>query len=261
MTATATSRTYGPISNTTEGLGTTRALVGGEGACRWKMLLYGMHLGHPWHTVEFVVIPPGASCGEHTHSDTEEIYYLLSGRATMYLDGTPLEVSAGDLITTPIGSRHAIANHADEDMQLFVVEVFPGAGAGGQPTRITLSHRMQEFPSLRGADGPIRAATVNLGNLLTGGWRAFTMAELPPGGTLGPYRCKTSVEVAFVVQGEATMLVGDERVSGAAGLCVAMPTGLVRCITNTSSDQPLMVIWTEVALSAQHPSREAHMIS
>ncbi len=261
MTATATIRTYGPIINTTEGLGTTRALVGGEGACHWKMLLYGMHLGHPWHTVEFVVIPPGASCGEHMHSDTEEIYYLLSGRATMYLDGTPLEVSAGDLITTPIGSRHAIANHADRDMQLFVVEVFPGAGAGGQPTHIALPHRMQEFPSLRGADGPIQAATVDLGNLLTDSWRAFTMAELPPRGTLGPYQCKTSVEVAFVVQGEATVLVGDERVSGAAGLCVAVPTGLVRSLTNTSSDKPLTVIWTEVALSVQHPGRGAHTIS
>ncbi len=261
MTATATSRTYGPISNTTEGLGTTRALVGGEGVCYWKMLLYGMHLGHPWHTVEFVIIPPGASCGEHTHSSTEEIYYLLSGRATMYLDGTPLEVSAGDLITTPIGSRHAIANHGDQDMQLFVIEVFPGIGAGGQPTRIALPQRMQEFASLRGADGPIRTATVDLGALLTGGWRAFTLAEIPPGGALGPYRCKTSVEVAFVVQGEATVLVGDERVSGAAGLCVAVPAGLVRSLTNTSSDQPLVVIWTEVALSTQHPSREAHMIS
>ncbi len=256
MTATAMIRTYGPILNSTEGLGTTRALVGGEGECQWKMLLYGMHLGHPWHTVEFVVIPPGASCGEHIHNDTEEIYYILSGRATMYLDGTPLEVSAGDLITTPIGSRHAIANHADQDMHLFVVEVFPGAGAGGQSTRITLPHRMQGVPSLRGADRPIQAAAVDLGALLTGGWRAFTMAELPPGGTLGPYRCHAGVEVAFVVQGEATMLVGDEKVAGAAGLCVAVPTGLVRSITNTSSDQPLMVIWTEVALSTQHSSRE-----
>ncbi len=261
MTTAVNSRTYGPITNTTMGLGTTRALVGGEGACHWKMLLYGMHLGHPWHTVEFVVIPPGASCGEHTHSDTEEIYYLLSGHATMYLDGTPLEVSAGDLITTPIGSRHAIANHADEDMQLFVVEVFPGDGPGGQPTHIALQQNMQEFPSLRGADGPISAATVDLGALLTGGWRAFTMAELPPGGTLGPYRCHEGVEVAFVVQGEASMLVGEERVSGATGLCVAVPTGLVRSITNTASDKLLTVVWIEVTLSAQHLSREAHMIS
>jgi len=249
MIITVSSRAYGPITNTTEGLGTTRALVGGEGVCQWKMLFYGMHLGHPWHTVEFVVIPPGASCGEHTHSDTEEIYYLLSGRATMYLDGTPREVSAGDLITTPIGSRHAIANHADQDMQLFVVEVFPGSGAGGQPTHIALQQSMQQFPSLRGADGPIQAATVDLGALLTGGWRAFTVAAIPPGGTLGPYRCDVGVEVAFVVQGEAAMLVGEERVSGAAGLCVAVPIGLVRSITNTSSDKPLTVIWTEVALS------------
>ncbi len=261
MITAASSRAYGPITNTTVGMGTTRALVGGEGVCHWKMLLYGMHLGHPWHTVEFVVIPPGASCGEHTHSDTEEIYYLLSGRATMYLDGTPLEVSAGDLITTPIGSRHAIANHAGQDMQLFVVEVFPGAGAGGQPTHIALQQNIQEFPSLRGADCPIRAATVDLGALLTGSWRAFTVAAIPPGGTLGPYRCHEGVEVAFVVQGEASMLVGDERVSGATGLCVAVPTGLVRSITNTSSDKPLTVVLIEVAFSAQHPSREAHMIS
>jgi mannose-6-phosphate isomerase-like protein (cupin superfamily) len=251
MTATATSQTYGPILNTTEGLGTMRALVGGEGTCWWKMLLYGMHLGYPWHTVEFVVIPPGASCGEHTHSDTEEIYFILSGRATMYLDGTPLEVAAGDLITTPIGSRHAIANHADQDMHLFVVEVFPGEGSWGQSTRIALPHRMQEFSSLHGADGPIQAATVDLGALLTGGWRAFTMAELPPGGTLGPYRCHAGVEVVFVVQGETSMLVGDEKVAGTAGLCVAVPTGLVRSLTNISSDKPLVVIWTEVALSAQ----------
>ncbi len=250
MIITVSSRAYGPITNTTEGLGTTRALVGGEGVCQWKMLFYGMHLGHPWHTVEFVVIPPGASCGEHTHNDTEEIYYLLSGRATMYLDGTPLEVSAGDLITTPIGSKHAIANHGDQDMHMFVVEVFPGTGAGGQPTRVVLPHRMHEFASLRGADGPIQAAMVDLGALLTGGWRAFTMAEIPPGGTLGPYWCHEGVEVAFVVQGEATMLVGEERVSGATGLCVAVPTGLVRSITNTSSDKPLVVIWTEVAFSA-----------
>ena len=261
MITAASSRAYGPITNTTEGLGTTRELVGGEGVCHWKMLFYGMHLGHPWHTVEFVVIPPGASCGEHTHSETEEIYYLLSGRATMYLDGSPLEVFAGDLITTPIGSRHAIANHGDQDMQMFVVEVFPGDGAGGQPTHIALQQNMQEFPSLRGADGPIRAATVDLGALLTGSWRAFTMAEIPPGGTLGPFRCHVSVEVAFVVQGEATVLVGDERVSGAAGLCVAVPTGLVRSLTNASLEQPLTVIWTEVAFSVQHPGREAHKIS
>src|SRR6266849_10658185 len=101
MTTAVNNRTYGPITNTTMGLGITRALVGGEGVCQWKMLLYGMHLGHPWHTVEFVVIPPCAACGEHTHSETEEIYYILSGRVTMYLYGTPMEVCAGDVITTP----------------------------------------------------------------------------------------------------------------------------------------------------------------
>ncbi len=86
---------YGPITNTTESLGITRQLVGGEGACRWKMLMYGMHLGLPWNTVEYVVIPPGASCGEHVHARTEEIYYILEGSATMHINGSRLEVTAG----------------------------------------------------------------------------------------------------------------------------------------------------------------------
>jgi mannose-6-phosphate isomerase-like protein (cupin superfamily) len=240
------SRRYGPITNTTEGLGITRHLVGGEGACRWKMLMYGMHLGLPWNTVEYVVIPPGASCGEHIHAHTEEIYYILKGSATMHFNGDSLQVTAGDLITTPIGVRHGIANHTAQDMVLFVVEVFPGSGTGHEPTRISLPQRLRETVAFRGADSPIRVVTINVAEWLTGAWRAFTLAEIPPSGTLGPYRCKGGVEVLFVVQGQADVAFGQESLSGTAGLCVAVPVGMPRSISNTSAEMPLALICTEV---------------
>jgi len=237
---------YGPITNTTEGLGITRQLVGGEGACRWKMLMYGMHLGLPWNTVEYVVIPPGASCGEHVHAHTEEIYYILEGSATMRINGDSLQVTAGDLITTPIGVQHGIANHTAQDMVLFVVEVFPGSGAGHEPTRILLPKRLQETAAFCGAGSPIRMVTVNIAELLTGAWQEFTLAEIPPAGTVGPYRCEEGVEVLFVVQGQANVAFGQESVSGMAGLCVAVPVGMPRSISNTSAELPLALICTEV---------------
>src|SRR5450432_1597843 len=101
MTETLT--TFGPISNDATGLGMTRNLVGGEGTCLWKQLMAGMHLGGTWNCIEYVVIPPNSSCGEHTHNRTEEIYYIVSGKATMKMNGETFEVTAGDLITTPIG--------------------------------------------------------------------------------------------------------------------------------------------------------------
>ena len=237
---------YGPITNTTESLGITRQLVGGEGACRWKMLMYGMHLGLPWNTVEYVVIPPGASCGEHVHARTEEIYYILEDSATMHINGSRLEVTAGDLITTPIGVRHGIANHTAQDMVLFVVEVFPGSGAGHEPTRISLPKRLRETAAFRGTDGPIRVVTINVAEWLTGAWRAFTLAEIPPAGTLGPYQRDEGVEVWFVVQGQANIAFGEESISGTAGLCVAVPVGMPRSISNTASELPLALICTEV---------------
>ncbi len=237
---------YGPITNTTESLGITRQLVGGEGACRWKMLMYGMHLGLPWNTVEYVVIPPGASCGEHIHAHTEEIYYILEGSATMHINGDSLRVTAGDLITTPIGVRHGIANHTTQDMVLFVVEAFPGSGSGHEPTRISLPKRLRETAAFRRADGPIRVVTINVAEWLTGAWRAFTLAEIPPAGTLGPYQRDEGVEVWFVVQGQANIAFGEESISGTAGLCVAVPVGMRRSISNTASELPLALICTEV---------------
>ena len=237
---------YGPITNTTESLGITRQLVGGEGACRWKMLMYGMHLGLPWNTVEYVVIPPGASCGEHVHARTEEIYYILEGSATMHINGSRLEVTAGDLITTPIDVRHGIANNTAQDMVLFVVEVFPGSRAGHEPTRIALPKRLRETAAFRGADSLIRVVTIKVAELLTGAWREFTLAEIPPAGTFGPYRCDEGVEVFFVVHGQANVAFGEESVSGTAGLCVAVPVGMSRSIRNTSSEIPLVLICTEV---------------
>ncbi|MBU8976002.1 cupin domain-containing protein [Lysobacter sp. MMG2] len=62
----------------------------------------------------------GATIGEH-RNDKDEIYYVLSGRGELLLDGTRREVAAGDAILTRDGSTHALAQRGEEDLVILVV--------------------------------------------------------------------------------------------------------------------------------------------
>ncbi|GCB05420.1 cupin domain-containing protein [Ralstonia sp. SET104] len=44
---------------------------------------------------------------KHTHTYSDEIQYVMSGTATVWLDKAPREVRAGDLIVIPRGVVHA----------------------------------------------------------------------------------------------------------------------------------------------------------
>jgi quercetin dioxygenase-like cupin family protein len=62
----------------------------------------------------------GATIGEH-RNDKDEIYYVLSGRGELLLDGKRREVGPGDAILTRDGSTHALAQRGAEDLVIIVV--------------------------------------------------------------------------------------------------------------------------------------------
>jgi len=55
-------------------------------------------------------LPPGRRTTPHSHPRTEEIYYILSGRGRMLIDGEQRMVGPGDAIAIPPGARHQIEN-------------------------------------------------------------------------------------------------------------------------------------------------------
>lgn len=63
---------------------------------------------------------PGATIGEH-RNDKDEIYYVLSGRGELTLDGERRGVGPGDAILTRGGSTHALAQRGQEDLVIIVV--------------------------------------------------------------------------------------------------------------------------------------------
>jgi mannose-6-phosphate isomerase-like protein (cupin superfamily) len=239
---------YGVIFNDASGLGEIDHLVGGTGSCRWKTIINGMHLPGAWNVVEYVVVPPGASCGEHRHTETEEIYYILAGTAEMSIDGRRVAVQAGDLITSPIGTVHGIANHGEADVRFFVVEVFPAHGAPAQVQRIGVHEQLRPTAGYRGYQGDdLRITQVNLSWHFTGPWRTFSEIEIPPEEAIGPYQlARGTAEVLFVVDGDADVTVGSQVRKGGHGLCVGAALGSTVTVRNRSDRQPLRLISTEV---------------
>ncbi|WP_079074436.1 cupin domain-containing protein [Streptomyces atriruber] len=231
-------RPFGPIVNDVSGTAETRQQVGGEGVCRWKMLMNGMHLEGEWNCVEYVVIEPGASVGEHVHLRTEEIYYIVSGHAVVTMDDVELDCAPGDLITTPIGSAHSIANRSDEDMHFFVVEVFPGEGEAVAPMRV-------QVPDLLDERQDRRRAEVDLTPHFTGDWRRFTLTELPPEKQTEESTHDANTEVLHVLSGSADVTVDGQAHHGRRGLSVAVPPGSSRTVRN-AGDGPLQIIGVEV---------------
>jgi len=108
---------------------TVYGVHGSDGLSLWKCLARRAELVGCWEAVEWAWIPPGGVSGEHLHTRTEEIYFILSGRGQITLDGRPYQVQTGDLILTSVGTRHGLRNTGTEGLGWLVIEVASPATA------------------------------------------------------------------------------------------------------------------------------------
>ena len=70
-------------------------------------------------------LAPGASTTPHHHKVTEEIYYILTGTASMTLGDETRPVGPGDAIAIPPGLRHTITNTGPQEL-VFLCTCAPG---------------------------------------------------------------------------------------------------------------------------------------
>ena len=63
----------------------------------------------------------GNSIGLHTHTDSSEVIYVISGTGIMTCDGIEEIVSSGDVTYCPMGHNHTFRNDNDEDLIFFAV--------------------------------------------------------------------------------------------------------------------------------------------
>jgi mannose-6-phosphate isomerase-like protein (cupin superfamily) len=62
---------------------------------------------------------PGSAIGYHLQRE-DEIYYVLSGRGLMTVDGKEFEVGAGDAVLTRPGSSHGLKQVGKEDLVILI---------------------------------------------------------------------------------------------------------------------------------------------
>jgi mannose-6-phosphate isomerase-like protein (cupin superfamily) len=64
-------------------------------------------------------LKPGSAIGYHEQHE-DEIYYVLSGRGIMTIDGKPIEVGPGTAVLTRPGSSHGLEQVGTEDLVILI---------------------------------------------------------------------------------------------------------------------------------------------
>jgi mannose-6-phosphate isomerase-like protein (cupin superfamily) len=65
------------------------------------------------------ILHPGSSIGYHLQKE-DEIYYVLSGKGEMQMNGESFEVTTGDAILTRPGSSHGLRQIGAEDLVIII---------------------------------------------------------------------------------------------------------------------------------------------
>lgn len=68
---------------------------------------------------------PGSAIGYHLQKE-DEIYYVLSGRGEMTIDGKSFEVKAGDAVLTRPGASHGLKQVGPDDLVILINYEQPG---------------------------------------------------------------------------------------------------------------------------------------
>ncbi|SRR6266567_6650083 len=229
--------------------------LGGTGIVFNKALAIPMHLGYPWHSLEYVVISPitdgqESSVGEHLQR-TDEIYYIHRGTGVLTTNGISCDVAPGFLAIAPRGTRHGIRNTSSrEELAFLVVELVPPQDEYiSQPTGIPSLPALLEDSdafhpaSLGTREVRLRVATVDLPRSFSAPWGRLALVEIPPGGRVHPYTEEAHDENLFVLSGNAAITVAEERFyTWEHGLNVLIPRGVPRVIANRSSIEPLVLL-------------------
>ncbi|MBD0742684.1 cupin domain-containing protein [Streptomyces sp. CBMA152] len=189
-----------------------------EGLSRWTCLARRTGLHGRWEAVEWAWLPPGGVSGEHRHSRTEELYFVLRGRGEITLDGRAHPVRPGTAVLTALGRRHALRNTGRRPLSWLVIEI----PADTPYPKDTAMHHTADTDAVI-ADlyrtGPVDAATV-----LSGPLRTVRVTRLLPVET-AELAARDVEHTVYVTDGAGTARVGATSVALAPGVSVTLPLG------------------------------------
>ena len=77
--------------------------------------------GATGHSLAKITIPAGKASEAHFHKKSEESYLILSGSATMVIDGEKFDLKSGEAVLIEPMEVHQIANSGNDDLAFLAV--------------------------------------------------------------------------------------------------------------------------------------------
>jgi mannose-6-phosphate isomerase-like protein (cupin superfamily) len=68
-----------------------------------------------------VTIHPGKSVLEHYHKKAEELYHIIKGKGTLYIEDEKFIIGVGETVVILPGQKHKIRNHTDTNLIMLVM--------------------------------------------------------------------------------------------------------------------------------------------
>jgi mannose-6-phosphate isomerase-like protein (cupin superfamily) len=123
----------GLIISSPDGAQRVRGIHGGRSEILVKRLATGNMMYTDFDAFEWATLPPGTGVGLHTHSRTEELYFIVKGRAKLRVNDSQYEVGPGDLMMMSLFGRHSIEPLYGESLVMVVIEALPPRIANALP--------------------------------------------------------------------------------------------------------------------------------
>ena len=167
----------------------------------------------------------------HKHENTEQVYYILSGKGEVLFDGQRYPTEAGDAIYLPSGIYHQMFNDMNQDWLEHHVISMSVESNGGQ---FTIQNWRQVSPSGDGA-GAIRWHQLGQEGCLRG--LQFIDREAVQPRSESIERCYDETEqVYYILENQGVLIAGGEEQQITEGDMVHIPPGMTYRIGNPHED-------------------------